>query len=83
MALERYAENGGYVAFLMTSSLLKLLNAGGFRKKMLEYRLEKILDFTLYTKVHERATCWAFVPIIKNEKHVPEKIEYTFYTPRS
>jgi len=82
LALERYAENGGYVAFLMTSSLLKLLNAGGFRKKMLEYRLEKILDFTLYTKVHERATCWAFVPIIKNEKHVPEKIEYTFYTPR-
>ncbi|MFX1297082.1 MAG: Eco57I restriction-modification methylase domain-containing protein, partial [Promethearchaeota archaeon] len=67
MTLERYLKQGGKCAFLVTSSMLKSLNAGGFRKKIQNFRIEKIVDLTLETKIHEGALCWAFIPVFVKE----------------
>lgn len=83
-AFERYLKPGGKVAFLLTSSLIRSLNAGGFRQKILKYSFHSILDFTLYTSIHEGATCWAFIPIIENkEGKLGEKLDYHFFIPLS
>jgi len=67
LALNRYLKPGGKCAFLLTSSLIRLLHSGGFRQKMLDYQLNKIVDMTLITDIHEGATCWSFIPVITNQ----------------
>jgi len=67
----------GKCAFLMTSSLIRLLHSGGFRQKMLDVQLEKIVDMTLITDIHEGATCWSFIPVIVN-KTTPRTEELTY-----
>jgi len=79
-ALNYFLKPKGRLAFLVTSSLLKSLNAGGFRKQMMKLKLEKIIDYTLYTQIHEGATCWAMVPVISNEEGgESDEIEYVYY----
>lgn len=79
LALTRYLKPNGKCAFLMTSSLIRLLHSGGFRQKMLDVQLEKIIDLTLITDIHEGATCWSFIPVIVN-KTTPrtEELIYKF-----
>jgi hypothetical protein len=80
--LENYLKPKGKLAFLLTSSLLRSLNAGGFREQLGIFKLEKIEDLTLHTKIHEGATCWAFIPVVANEKTaVHEPINYNYYIP--
>jgi hypothetical protein len=80
-SLRHFLKEGGACGFLVTSSLLKSLNAGGFRMKISEYYLKELLDFTPYTNIHEGAMCWAFVPIIIKE-HKPESAtSYDFFVP--
>jgi len=80
-AFNHFLKPKGKLAFLVTSSLLKSLNAGGFRKQMFNFKLVKILDYTLYTKIHEGATCWAMVPVIINENGGEEdEVEYVYYS---
>jgi hypothetical protein len=67
LALKRYLKPNGKCAFLMTSSLIRLLHSGGFRQEMLYVQLEKIVDLTLITDIHEGATCWFFIPVITNK----------------
>jgi hypothetical protein len=82
-ALENYLKPKGRLAFLLTSSLLRSLNAGGFREQLGIFNLERIDDLTLHTKIHEGATCWAFIPVVVNEKTaVPKEISYNYYIPR-
>ena len=81
-SLENYLKPKGKLAFLLTSSLLRSLNAGGFREQLEKYNLERIDDLTLHTKIHEGATCWAFIPVIINEKiEGPKKVDYRYYIP--
>jgi SAM-dependent methyltransferase len=80
-AFNHFLKPRGKLAFLVTSSLLKSLNAGGFRKQMMRLKPIKILDYTLFTKIHEGATCWAMVPVILNENGSDDdEIEYVYYT---
>ncbi len=79
---ERYLKNGARGSFLLTSALLKSLNAGGFRESMLKGRLEKVLDLSLYTSIHEGALCYAFAPVFENSVgSLEDKIDYVFYMP--
>ena len=81
-ALESYLKPKGKLAFLLTSSLLRSLNAGGFREQLNMLKLERIDDLTLHTKIHEGATCWAFIPVITNDKSTDSKrILYKYYIP--
>ena len=79
---QRYLKPDGIGSFLLTSSLLKSLNAGGFRESMLKGSLTKILDLSLYTTIHEGALCYAFAPIFKNASgSINDTINYQFYIP--
>lgn len=81
-ALKNYLKPEGKLAFLLTSSLLRSLNAGGFREQLNMFKLERIDDLTLHTKIHEGATCWAFIPVITNDKSTDSKeILYKYYIP--
>lgn len=79
---QRYLKPDGIGSFLLTSSLLKSLNAGGFRESMLRGSLTKVLDLSLYTTIHEGALCYAFAPIFKNcPGTLQDAIDYRFYVP--
>jgi len=81
-ALDNYLKPKGRLAFLLTSSLLRSLNAGGFREQLGVFNLERIDDLTLHTKIHEGATCWAFIPIVTNDKSSADRdILYNYYIP--
>lgn len=81
LALTRYVKPGGRLAFLMTSSLVRSLNAGGWREKMLDCNLSKVIDLTLITDIHEGASSWSFIPVVVNEKSTKdEPVGYTFLT---
>jgi len=81
-ALHSFLKQDGRVAFVLTSSLLKLLNAGGFRERLIGYKIDKILDLTLYTTIHEGASCWSFVPVVTNTMaDASQKVEYEYYIP--
>jgi hypothetical protein len=80
MTTDRYLAPGG--GGLLTSSLLKSLNAGGFRESMLKGSLEKVLDLSLHTSIHEGALCYAFAPVFKNsEGTIEDRVDYRFYMP--
>jgi hypothetical protein len=58
---------------------MRLLNAGGLRESLLKYRLEKIIDLTLMTDIHEGASCWAFVPVVVNTQGATDaSISYAY-----
>jgi methylase of polypeptide subunit release factors len=79
---QNYLRKGGKMTFLLTSSLLTYLNSGGFREQIVKKRLQKIIDFTLYTSIHEGASCWAFAPIIENiDGSAEDLINYSFMIP--
>jgi hypothetical protein len=80
-SLRAYLKPGGKLAFLLTSSLLRSLNAGGFREQLGNMDLDKILDLTLHTRIHEGATCWAFVPVLGNASSSHEGMVYSYYIP--
>jgi hypothetical protein len=80
-SLRAYLKPNGKLAFLLTSSLLRSLNAGGFREQLGNMDLDKILDLTLHTKIHEGATCWAFVPVLGNAPSSHEDMLYSYYIP--
>jgi len=78
----RFLRPGGKLAFLLTSSLMKSLNAGGFRREVLSKKLIKIIDLSLFTKIHEGASCWAFIPIIQQKADMDqEPFEYQLFVP--
>jgi len=80
--MQRYLKPGGTGSFLMTSSLIKSLNAGGFRESMLRGCLVKVLDLSLHTTIHEGALCYAFAPIFKNSSGtLDDTVDYRFYVP--
>jgi len=80
--MQQYLEPNGKASFLLTSSLLKSLNAGGFRESMLKGSLEKVLDLSLYTNIHEGALCYAFAPVFKNSAgSLQDQVDYRFYIP--
>jgi hypothetical protein len=79
LALNRYLKPSGKCAFLLTSSLIRLLHSGGFRQKMLDVQLDKIVDMTLITDIHEGATCWSFIPVITNKTSPrTDEVSYKF-----
>jgi len=79
LALDRYLKPGGKCAFLLTSSLIRLLHSGGWRAKMLDVKLEKLVDMTLITDIHEEATCWSFIPVVVNQASPrTERLDYKF-----
>lgn len=79
---QNYLRKGGRLAFLLTSSLLTYLNSGGFREQIAKLRLQKIIDLTLYTSIHEGATCWAFIPVIENaDGETEDSVQYAFMIP--
>ncbi len=81
VALKKYLKTSGKLAFLLTSSLAKTRNAGGWREGMLENKVTRIVDLTLITDIHEGALCWAFIPIVTNEKGSnKEEISYCYMT---
>jgi hypothetical protein len=80
LALNRYLRTGGSLAFLLTSSILRTRNSGGWREKLLSYQFEKIVDLSLITDIHEGALCWSFIPLMKNEKRSDKQIEYVYVT---
>jgi hypothetical protein len=79
VAFERYLKqtDEARVAFLLTSSLARSLNAGGWRESVISDRLESVVDLTPITDIHEGANSWAFVPVLKNPP-VRMEIEYDF-----
>jgi len=51
---------------------------------MLGMKLSKIVDLTLYTDVHEGASCWSFIPVVENtEAASTDAIEYLFIVPKT
>ncbi len=81
-ATQRYLKADGIGSFLMTSSLLKSLNAGGFRESMLKGSVTKVLDLSLYTTIHKGALCYAFAPVFKNSiGTLDDALDYRFYIP--
>lgn len=76
-----FLKEGGTCGFLVTSSLLKSLNAGGFRKRIAKFHLKKLIDLTPYTNIHEGAMCWAFIPIVVKQSKSQPVTEYHFYIP--
>jgi len=79
-AITTYLKPGAKCAFLLTSSLVRLLNSGGWRERILRMNLEKVLDLTLITDIHEGASCWAFVPVFTNETSTPKTdIQYSYF----
>jgi hypothetical protein len=80
--LRSYAAPKGRVAFLMTSSMLTSLGAGGWRKWITRFSIKKIIDMTLVTDIHEGALCWSYIPIIENqESNVNDSVDYSFCIP--
>jgi hypothetical protein len=77
LALNRYLKPGGKCAFLLTSSLIRLLHSGGWRREMLDLEMERIVDMTLITDIHEGATCWSFIPVVVN-KETPRECELIY-----
>lgn len=81
LALSRYLAPEGTVAFLLTSSLMKSLNAGGWREKVSARGLQSVVDLTMVTDIHEGAASWAFVPVLKEGAPEPPKgVEFKFAT---
>ena len=81
VAMDRYLTANGVCAYLVTSSLLKSMNGGGFREQMREWNVGRILDFTPYTDIHQHASSWAFVPVIDNAAADGEPTHYEFFSP--
>lgn len=77
----RYLAEDGTCAYLVTSSLLKSMNGGGFREQMREWRVSRILDFTPYTDIHQNASSWAFVPVIDDSPTDGDDTRYEFFVP--
>lgn len=79
-ALTTYLKPGAKCAFLLTSSLVRLLNSGGWRERILGLNLVKVLDLTLITDIHEGASCWAFIPVFTNDasSHAMD-IQYSYF----
>ena len=83
MVLTRYLKpTTGRLAFLLTSSLIRTRNAGGWRNKVLGFDLQKIVDLSLITDIHEGALCWSFIPVITNSPSadLSSKVVYEFAT---
>jgi len=81
-ALRSYVTPKGRIAFLMTSSMLTALGAGGWRKWIAKFSIKKITDMTLVTDIHEGALCWSYVPVIENrESRTDDTIDYSFFVP--
>ena len=81
-ALRTYANKGGNVAFLLTSSMLTATGAGGWRRWIARFRIRKLVDMTLVTDIHEGALSWSYVPIIQNEESAKSPLKYSFCIPR-
>ncbi len=81
LAATRYLSQNGTIAFLLTSSLIKSLNAGGWRRRVMAYGLKKVVDLTLITDIHEGASSWAFIPVMKaDDGVVHDRVKYRFAT---
>jgi hypothetical protein len=81
-ALRTYATPNGQVAFLLTSSMLTSMSAGGWRKWITQFRIRKIVDMTLVTDIHEGALCWSYIPVIENAQSTTgAQIAYAFCIP--
>lgn len=81
VTMDRYLGEDGTCAYLVTSSLLKSMNAGGFREQLQDWHVSRILDFTPYTDVHQNASSWAFVPVIDTAPRNGESAFYEYFTP--
>lgn len=74
-------DDDGKCAYLVTSSLLKSMNGGGFREQMQKWNMTQMLDFTPYTDIHQRANSWGCVPVISRAAGDEPSIEYEYFTP--
>lgn len=81
VAMNRYLKKGGTCAYLVTSSLLKSMNGGGFREQMQNWRVTRILDFTPYTDIHRNADSWAVAPVIHNSAADGGSTLFEFFLP--
>jgi hypothetical protein len=80
--IQYFLKKGGICAFLVTSSMMKNLNSGGFRNQISKWKIKKVLDLSQETKIHEGASCWSFVPIFSKDKSNPEdEFHYYYYVP--
>lgn len=69
VAMSRYlkASEDSRIAFLLTKSLVTSMNAGGWRREVLD-RLQAVTDLSPITDIHEDANCWAFIPVFGSRK---------------
>jgi len=81
VTMDRYLKDEGICAYLVTSSLLKSMNGGGFREQMQEWSITRILDFTPYTDIHQNASSWAFVPVITKSPDNGDNTLFEFFVP--
>lgn len=81
VTMDRYLKEEGICAYLVTSSLLKSMNGGGFREQMQEWRITRVLDFTPYTDIHQNANSWAFVPVISKSPDNGDSTLFEFFIP--
>lgn len=79
VALDRYLKpnDSSRISFLLTSSLAHSLNAGGWRKQVVETHLAKVVDLTPITDIHEGANCWAFITVL-GQSIKESEVPYTF-----
>jgi len=81
-ALRTYVTPNGRVAFLMTSSMFSVIGAGGWRRWINKFRIQKIIDMTLVTDIHEGALCWSYFPVIENQPpEADDRVQYSFFIP--
>jgi hypothetical protein len=80
VAMRHYVTDRGKCAYIVTSSVLKSMNSGGFRKQMQEWGLTRVLDFTPYTDIHQEATCWGCIPVISRSSG-DSSVSYEYFTP--
>jgi len=81
-ALRTYATPNGRIAFLLTSSMFSAIGAGGWRRWINKFRVQKIIDMTLVTDIHEGALCWSYIPVIENKPpQANDRVQYSFCIP--
>ena len=81
VSMRHYMSQHGKCSYLVTSSLLKSMNGGGFREQMQEWNLTQVLDFTPYTDIHQSANSWGCVPVITRSDDENPSVEYEYFTP--
>ncbi len=80
-SLRSYVQPAGKLAFLMTSSMFSVIASGGYRRWVTQFEVEKIIDMSLVTDIHEGALCWSYVPVIKNTASTGSTTDFEFGTP--